>query len=85
MLARIASEALSGLEGHPVEVEADVVAAAPAFSIVGLPDAAVQESRERVRAAIVNGGGATDFCARFLDAADKPLKGFTVSVVDAAK
>jgi magnesium chelatase family protein len=37
-----------------VEVEADVVAAAPAFSIVGLPDAAVQESRERVRAAIVN-------------------------------
>ena len=31
-----------------------------------------------VRAAIVNGGGATDFCARFLDADDKPLKGFTV-------
>lgn len=54
MLAHIASEALSGLQGHPVEVEADVVAAAPAFSIVGLPDAAVQESRERVRAAIVN-------------------------------
>ena len=37
-----------------MQVEADVVAAAPAFSIVGLPDAAVQESRERVRAAIVN-------------------------------
>ena len=54
MLARIASEALHGLQGHLVEVEADVVAAAPAFSIVGLPDAAVQESRERVRAAIVN-------------------------------
>lgn len=54
MLARMASEALTGLDGHAVEVEADVVAAAPAFSIVGLPDAAVQESRERVRAAIVN-------------------------------
>lgn len=54
MLARVASEALTGLEGHPVSVEADVVAAAPSFSIVGLPDAAVQESRERVRAAIVN-------------------------------
>ena len=54
MLASIASEALSGLEGKPVQVEADVVAAAPAFYIVGLPDAAVQESRERVRAAIVN-------------------------------
>ena len=38
-----------------------------------------------VRAAVVNGGGATDFCARFLDAEDKPLKGFTVSVVEAAK
>jgi hypothetical protein len=38
-----------------------------------------------VRAAVINGGGATDFCARFLDAEDKPLKGFTVSVVDAAK
>lgn len=54
MLARVASEALMGLEGHAVEVEADVVAAAPAFNIVGLPDVAVQESRERVRAAIVN-------------------------------
>ena len=54
MLARIETEALSGLQGHPVVVEADVVAAAPAFSVVGLPDAAVQESRERVRAAIVN-------------------------------
>ena len=38
-----------------------------------------------VRAAIINGGGATDFCARFLDAEDKPLKGFTVSVDDRAK
>jgi magnesium chelatase family protein len=54
MHARIASEALTGLDGHAVVVEADVVAAAPAFNIVGLPDAAVQESRERVRAAIVN-------------------------------
>jgi hypothetical protein len=38
-----------------------------------------------VRAAIINGGGATDFCARFLDASDKPLKGITVSLVGAAK
>ena len=56
MLARVHSEALSGLDGRAVEVEADVVPAAPAFTIVGLPDAAVQESRERVRAAIVNSG-----------------------------
>ena len=38
-----------------------------------------------VRGAIVNGGGATDFCARFLDAEDKPLKGLTASVAGAAK
>lgn len=38
-----------------------------------------------VRAAIVNAGGATDFCARFLDPADKPLKGFIVSVGDSVK
>lgn len=33
-----------------------------------------------LRAAVINGGGATDFCARFLDGEEKPLKGFTVSV-----
>jgi hypothetical protein len=36
-----------------------------------------------VRAAIVNGGGATDFCARFLDADDRPLKGYTVRLSEA--
>jgi len=38
-----------------------------------------------VRAAIVNGGGATDFCARFLDADDKPVKGLSVAVSDLRK
>jgi hypothetical protein len=36
-----------------------------------------------IRGAIINGSGASDFCARFLDANEKPLKGFTVSVGDA--
>jgi hypothetical protein len=40
----------------------------------------LKKGQNIVRAAVVNGGGATDFCARFLDAEDKPLKGFTVSV-----
>ena len=35
-----------------------------------------------IRVAVVNGGGATDFCARFFDAQDRPLKGFTISVGD---
>ena len=38
-----------------------------------------------VRAAIVNGGGATDFCARFLDAQDKPLKGYMASLSDSLR
>jgi hypothetical protein len=38
-----------------------------------------------VRAAIVNGGGATDFCARFLDANDKPIKGLTVTLQEPRK
>lgn len=38
-----------------------------------------------IRVAVINGGGATDFCARFLDAQDKPLSGFTVTVGNASK
>lgn len=45
----------------------------------------LQKGPNVVRAAVINGGGATDFCARFLDADDKPLKGFTVSLVSTAK
>jgi len=56
VLATVGSVALCGLDAHPVSVEVHVAAALPAFHIVGLPDAAVQESRERVRAAIVNAG-----------------------------
>jgi magnesium chelatase family protein len=56
MLARVLSCAVVGLEGAIVEVEVDISAGLPAFNIVGLPDAAVQEARERVRAAIRNSG-----------------------------
>lgn len=56
MLARILSATTWGIEAKVVEVEVDVGAGLPAFQIVGLPDAAVQESRERVRSAIKNSG-----------------------------
>ena len=46
--------ALYGIEGHVIEVETDLSNGLPGFDIVGLPDAAVRESRERVRAAIKN-------------------------------
>jgi len=53
MLAKINSCALVGLEGAIVEVEVDISPGLPSFTIVGLPDAAVQEAKERVRAAIM--------------------------------
>ncbi len=54
MLARAESVAVVGLEGHPVDVEVSLSQGLPSFAIVGLPDVSVQESRERVRAAIQN-------------------------------
>lgn len=56
MLAKLRSCALIGLYGDIVEVEVDIYPGLPAFNIVGLPDAAVQESKERVRSAIRNSG-----------------------------
>src|SRR5579884_3052402 len=56
MLAKIQSCAVIGLEGAIVEVEVDLSNGLAAFTIVGLPDAAVNESRERVRSAIKNSG-----------------------------
>lgn len=57
MLAKVTSCALIGLDGVPITVEVDVGAGMPSFAIVGLPDAAVQEAKERVRSAIRNSGG----------------------------
>lgn len=56
MLAKINSIAVIGLGGEKVEVEVDLSHGLPAFNIVGLPDKAVEESKERVRSAIKNSG-----------------------------
>lgn len=56
MLAIVTSFALIGLESTPVSVEIDISRGLPSQTIVGLPDAAVRESSERVRAALVNSG-----------------------------
>ena len=56
VLAKVNSAAVVGLEGQMVEVEVDISAGLPSMTIVGLPDTAVQESRERVRSAIRNTG-----------------------------
>lgn len=56
MLAKVISCAIVGLEAELVEVEVDIIQGYPNFSLVGLPDAAVRESRDRVHSAIKNSG-----------------------------
>ena len=56
MLAQVQSATLVGVDALPVSVEADVAFGLPVFAMVGLPDASVRESRDRVRAAIRNSG-----------------------------
>ena len=56
MLSHVRSMGLLGIEGYEVSVECFITNGLPAFDVVGLPDAAVKESRERVRAAIKNCG-----------------------------
>lgn len=56
MFSRLKSVGLFGIDSYMIEVEADVSTGLPGFDIVGLPDAAVKESRDRVRAALKNSG-----------------------------
>jgi magnesium chelatase family protein len=71
MFVKIASGAVLGVDGYIVDVEVDLSSGLPAFDIVGLPDSAVKESRERVRAAIRN----TDYTF--------PVKRITVNLAPA--
>ena len=56
MFAKVNSEGIFGIDSFNVEVEADLSSGIPRFDLVGLPDASVKESRERVRASIKNCG-----------------------------
>ena len=56
MLAVVNSYGLSGIDGFPVRVEVNVSGGLPGFELVGLPDAAVKESRERVTTSLKNSG-----------------------------
>jgi magnesium chelatase family protein len=56
MIASIPSATILGVEGRPVSVEVHVSNGLPCFTIVGLPDAACRESRDRVRAALLSSG-----------------------------
>jgi magnesium chelatase family protein len=56
MLARVQSAAVFGIEASPVSIEVDVSFGLPGFTVVGLPDASVRESRDRIRSAVRNSG-----------------------------
>ena len=72
MLSRVLSASIIGIDAHPVEVEVDITSRGlPHFSMVGLPDTAVKESKDRVRAALKNIGFAF------------PLKQVTVNLAPA--
>ncbi|PIT89004.1 MAG: magnesium chelatase [Candidatus Levybacteria bacterium CG10_big_fil_rev_8_21_14_0_10_36_7] len=68
MFAKVYSSALVGLDGVLVEVETDILSGLPSFTVVGLPDKAVEESKERVRSALKN------------ISADLPAKRITVNL-----
>ena len=70
-LAKVNSAAVIGLEAYPIEVEVDISNGLPSFTIVGLPDKAIEESKERVRSAIKNSN------------ADFPMKRITVNLAPA--
>lgn len=55
-LARAYAVGLVGIDGHVVEVEADLAQGLPGLTVIGLPDASLAEARDRVRAAVVNSG-----------------------------
>ena len=56
MLSKVNSCIIIGIEGYPLEIEVDIANGLPMFSTVGLPDGAVKESKDRVKAAIKNSG-----------------------------
>ena len=56
MLAKVLSSAVAGIDAYVVEVEVDIAQGLPTFTTVGLPEAAVKESKERVKSAIKNSG-----------------------------
>ena len=56
MLAKVFSSAVLGIDAYIVEVEVDLASGLPYFAVVGLPDASVKESRERVKSAVQNSG-----------------------------
>ncbi len=74
MLAKVCSCTIVGIEAIPLDIEVNITDGLPAFDIIGLPDASVRESKERVRAAIQNSGFAFPFTRVTVNMAPADLK-----------
>src|SRR6188768_3382345 len=74
MLAKVCSAAVNGIEAYPVEVEVNAGYGDTIIVIVGLPDAAVKESRDRVTTALINAGFAFNFGRTTLNPAPADVK-----------
>lgn len=74
MQATVMTASVHGVEALPVEVQADVSNGLPSFGIVGLPDAALQESRDRVRSALREAGFEFPNCRVLVNLAPAPLR-----------
>src|SRR5437899_10957096 len=74
MLSRVCSAAVSGIEAYPVEVEVNAGYGDTIIVIVGLPDAAVKESRDRVMTALINSGFAFTFGRTTINLAPADVK-----------
>ena len=74
MLAKVCSAAVSGIEAYPVEVEVNAGYGDTLLIIVGLPDAAVRESRDRVMTALINSGFSFTFGRTTINLAPADVK-----------
>src|SRR5579864_7022252 len=74
MLAKVCSAAVNGIEAYPVEVEVNAGYGDTILVIVGLPDAAVKESRDRVMTALINSGFAFTFGRTTINLAPADVK-----------
>ena len=85
-LARAWSVALIGLDGHLVEIEADLAQGLPGLTVIGLPDASLAEARDRIRAAVVNSGESWPQrrCTLALSPASLPKRGSSFDIAMAA-
>ena len=74
MLAKVCSAAVNGVEAYPIEVEVNAGFGDTIIIIVGLPDAAVKESRDRVMTALINSGFAFTFGRTTINLAPADVK-----------